>query len=139
MGTMVKRRRDCHYRNNGSTVLVNMTNDIALLKLDKPLRFNKFVSPIDLPEAQSQPSGVAVLSGWGLFYLNYTMLKNKSWINNTVLRSAKLPIIDSHSCEKSFKRFYNSSDINLFVTNICTGSGNGSHGGCRVSCANRGR
>lgn len=39
--------------------------DIALMKLEKDIVFNDFVQPAKLPEAATQPSGEAVLTGWG--------------------------------------------------------------------------
>ena len=43
-----------------------INNDIAIVKLQTPLTFNDKVQPACLPDANLNPSGIAVASGWGL-------------------------------------------------------------------------
>lgn len=45
--------------------LFRATYDIALLHLEYDISFNKDVQPAQLPQKGFQPSGDAVLSGWG--------------------------------------------------------------------------
>lgn len=57
--------------------------DTTLLKLKTPLNFSDKVSPIKLAREDTEPAGVATLSGWASVS---TLLR--------VLRTAKAPIID---------------------------------------------
>lgn len=40
-------------------------HDIALLRLDRPLKFNRVVNKINLPPSNVEYTGSAVISGWG--------------------------------------------------------------------------
>lgn len=40
--------------------------NIALLQLETELNFTKYIQPSKLPAATSQPSGDAVVTGWGV-------------------------------------------------------------------------
>lgn len=40
-------------------------NDIALMKLEKPIKFSDVVKPISLPPKDQIPSGTSIISGWG--------------------------------------------------------------------------
>jgi secreted trypsin-like serine protease len=42
-----------------------MANDLALLRLDKPVELNKYVQPACLPVAEPQTNANVVLTGWG--------------------------------------------------------------------------
>lgn len=40
-------------------------NDIALFKLDEPIKFNKYVSPVCLPKSDVKPGTNCFVTGWG--------------------------------------------------------------------------
>lgn len=44
---------------------IQQSNDIALLKLDKDLDINEVVKVIALPTDKGEPTGSAIISGWG--------------------------------------------------------------------------
>ncbi|KAI0240908.1 Transmembrane protease serine 3, partial [Lamellibrachia satsuma] len=64
-------------------------NDIALLKLKIPIRFNKNVTPICLPEKDVTGDTLCVSTGWGA---------TKNTGDNSVLRQVRVPIIDRNTC-----------------------------------------
>lgn len=57
---VVEMKRHGHYNRR------NLKNDIALLKLEKPVKFNEFVKTICFPEGEKDYVGeTATLTGWG--------------------------------------------------------------------------
>ena len=44
----------------------HLDNDIALMKLDAPLRFNEYVQPVCIPESRAEDQTICIVSGWGL-------------------------------------------------------------------------
>ncbi|XP_025161415.1 transmembrane protease serine 9 [Harpegnathos saltator] len=87
--------------------------DIALMKLAKDLTFTKEVQPIALPEKNSEPTGDAILCGWGS--TSKTIVPNMP----DKLQDAKLPIVDRQSCDNAVRRLTGSSPVH--ETNVCTG------------------
>ena len=61
-------------------------NDIALLKLKKPIRFNEEISPICLPDAYENFEGQhCVATGWGVsgwLTLKYLVMLYFTFIDN---------------------------------------------------------
>ena len=49
---------------------VAIENDITILKLTKPVEFNKYVQPACLPGPEPQPDENVVLIGWGALKMN---------------------------------------------------------------------
>jgi len=90
--------------------------DITLLELDEPFKYGRGVSPICLPEQDSQSDRHqrnCMLTGWGL-------TKDKSR-DSSRLQQVGGPIVDQASCKKTWKNF-------LRESNLCFG--NGLRGGC---------
>lgn len=85
-------------------------NDIALLKLKKPLAMNRFVSPICLPEANEvlpvQTRGTIL--GWG-------KRRNTEVFGSDVLLQAMVPIADTEDCKKVYENYYISDNM------VCAG------------------
>ncbi|NXR43026.1 KLK14 protein, partial [Zosterops hypoxanthus] len=50
-----------HPRFNPAT----LDNDLALLRLDRPVAINRSVRPLALPRACGRPGASCMLSGWG--------------------------------------------------------------------------
>ena len=72
-------------------------NDIAIIKLSKPAKFNKYVNPVCLPSNafQNFDSVEAKVSGWGLVY-EEKKEKDKSesgWPYPNILQKVKTKII----------------------------------------------
>lgn len=44
---------------------ITQNNDVAILKLSKPIIFNKFVSPIKLASRRRRDNTLVTISGWG--------------------------------------------------------------------------
>ncbi|UXI14518.1 Caspase-1 precursor [Sarcoptes scabiei] len=76
-------------------------NDIALLKLRKPLKMNRYVSPICLPSAddQLQVNSLGTILGWG-------KRKNSAIFGSDVLHQAQVPIADVDDCKNVYKDKY---------------------------------
>lgn len=57
------------------------TNDVALLKLARPVKFNNYIQPVCLPSGGQQPSNPnnCYASGWGRIYSKYKVL-DLQWI-----------------------------------------------------------
>ncbi|XP_014211407.1 trypsin-1-like [Copidosoma floridanum] len=97
-------------------------HDIALLKLRKPLVFNENVQPVQLPEQDSDYSGMAFLSGWGSTAFGFRPKLPQ------ILQFASVPIIEQKEC----KNFYNGQrgSPGIDETMVCSGPINGSISAC---------
>ncbi|XP_027204536.1 uncharacterized protein LOC113798233 [Dermatophagoides pteronyssinus] len=80
-------------------------NDIALLKLRRPLQMNRFVSPICLPTDQDilPTNSLGTILGWG-------KRKNSAMFGSDVLHQAQVPIADNDDCRNVYKDKYMISD-----------------------------
>ena len=78
--------------------------DIALLKLCKPVKKNKFVKKIDLPPAnfELKEKEKLAVAGWGL-----TKERGKT---SRVLRVVKVDNIDMELCKKAYEGLINTND-----------------------------
>ncbi|XP_034178570.2 trypsin-1-like [Osmia lignaria lignaria] len=93
-------------------------HDIALLKLEKPLKFNSNVKPIHLPAQGQNQGGQAILSGWGSTQksIRPTVLPNK-------LQKAVVPILSNEECLKELKsKPIVGKQPELFSTQVCSGT-----------------
>ncbi|GBP04051.1 CLIP domain-containing serine protease 2 [Eumeta japonica] len=89
-------------------------NDIAILKLDRPVELNGFVNTICLPkndelQDQMQTRKTAVTAGWGK--MNMTTAAHAY-----VLQFVQLPVLDGDSCYEMMGR------TNLTNSIICAGA-----------------
>lgn len=75
--------------------------DIALLRTEKPIEFNEFVQPANLPENESDEpgNGDLTLAGWGLW-------GNES---NNVLQKATLRQMDKNECQRLWDEYWGDS------------------------------
>nr|AYV99609.1 venom polypeptide [Dolopus genitalis] len=93
-------------------------NDIGLIYLSEPLEFSETVQPVALPERESIPKGLAVVSGWGSTSLGLEPAFTDR------LRTAVVPILDYETCAKALK------DTTFDRTNLCSGPLAGGVGHC---------
>jgi len=104
-------------------------NDIAILKLDKSLIFNKYVQPACLPEKDyDYPVGENVLiSGWG-------KLSEKSLAIPNILNAAFVPLISSEDCSNRYKMLHDNGTLilpNITEAMVCAGFASGGVGTCQ--------
>ncbi|XP_076167242.1 trypsin-1-like [Ptiloglossa arizonensis] len=92
-------------------------HDIALLKLERPLKLNKLVAPVKLPTQNERQIGEAVLSGWG------SISKKIIPVLPTVLQKAIVPILNNDDClaELTAQEVIGQKP-ELFETQVCSGS-----------------
>ncbi|XP_015109663.1 trypsin I-P1 [Diachasma alloeum] len=86
-------------------------NDIALLRLAKPLTWNEHVQPIALPKAGVEHTGIGYLIGWGGADADET---------SDVLQDGRVSFLDSDNCTKIIKKKYKVKPISS--DQVCTGS-----------------
>ncbi|XP_063709983.1 chymotrypsin-1-like [Culicoides brevitarsis] len=91
--------------------LAEFSNDIALLKLDVPLTFNKFIQPVVLPDPKIDVANkLLTLSGWGIY--------DKSLEGSNFLRYASARAMDKKKCKRSLQKYNISSKRILCQTSI---------------------
>ncbi|GMT17949.1 hypothetical protein PFISCL1PPCAC_9246, partial [Pristionchus fissidentatus] len=100
---------------------VNLTNDIALLKLEEPISFDETVSPICLPHKdQSIPvDGQAVIVGYGIS--NNRENSDNVTLDDGTLRDTIVPLIRHSSCNQTTKTTLKYPYMNETI-HICAGS-----------------
>ena len=96
----------------------SITNDIALLKLERPVTPSDRVGFACLPgERDKLPEGtVCHILGWG-------KEKNTHVFGSTVLKQAKVPLVNRKKCQKVF-------DYNIHETQVCAGYKRGGLDSC---------
>ncbi|KAJ8668462.1 hypothetical protein QAD02_010125 [Eretmocerus hayati] len=104
-------RHELYFRN--STYLVN---DIALLELEKTVRFTEEIQPICLPSKPYLPNLLTVI-GWGI---------TEYGLKSQTLLEATVPRVDKQECELVYKGFRFSG---LNPNQICAG-GEGNKDSC---------
>ncbi|EFN75264.1 Trypsin-1 [Harpegnathos saltator] len=96
--------------------------DIALLKLEKDLKFTNEVKTIKIAAKDSKPTGNAILSGWG-------SMSRTIWPDMPdKLQDVQLPMIDVQTCSDAIRKLTGSSPVH--ETNVCTGPLDGSISAC---------
>jgi len=85
-------------------------NDIALFKLEKPIQYNKYVSPACLPNSDIPPGTNCYVTGWGR-----TEIFGKSHI----LKQGKLPVVTNKECWIHNNHRHHP----IYDGQICAGSG----------------
>jgi len=102
--------------------------DIGLIELKTPLNLtSKQVQPITLPEEESDPTGDAILCGWGSTSSgHFPVMPDK-------LQYINLVYINRTICHQSVERLTGSSPVH--ETNVCTGPLTGGISACSVSFA----
>lgn len=99
-----------------------LTNDIALMKLEHPVKLNKYISPVCLPTGNVPAGTRCYITGWGMTHFPGDMTR--------FLQQGVLPVVTNEKCYEKNKHL-----VPKPVTNdmICGGSGgsdpqNGCHG-----------
>jgi len=98
----------------------SLNNDIAVFELEKPIQFNKYVSPVCLPDADAPVGTDCYITGWG-------KVRHPGYMTN-ILQQAKMPVVSNQVCHKK-----NYASIRIPVTDamICSGDGGSSRrSGC---------
>lgn len=95
-----------------------ITNDIALIKIEKPLQKSKSVGFACLPEKNEKlpEKHMCYIIGWGK--LNSTDLTGSA-----VLREAEVPLVNRRTCQKAF-------NYHIHDTQVCAGSKEGGADSC---------
>lgn len=98
-------------------------NDVAVLTMERPATFNKFVRPVCLPYgddfASRDLNGYhAFVTGWGTTAFNGE--------SSDVLKEAQIKIWDEPECKSAFQKEVPISDVYL-----CAGDGNGRQDSCQ--------
>ncbi|XP_067874834.1 uncharacterized protein [Heterodontus francisci] len=96
---------------------INLNNDIMLLKLASPARFNQYVKPIDLPSRCATAGTQCVTSGWGNLLTNGVKYPN-------VLQCLDQPILPDVECRKAYPPYFTD---NMF----CSGFWEGGQSTCQ--------
>ncbi|XP_033107883.1 serine protease 33-like [Anneissia japonica] len=91
-------------------------NDIALLRLDSPVQFNKFVQPICYESLEYLPDTVCHVAGWGL-------LAEYGTYPNT-LQDTSVPLLSIEECRRLLFKF------NVTDNMICAGYASGGRDTC---------
>ncbi|CAF3600146.1 unnamed protein product [Rotaria socialis] len=66
-------------------------NDIAIIRLDRPVTVTKYTSPICLPPNNVQPGAQVIVAGWGT-------ISESSRVHSNVLRQANVNILPATNC-----------------------------------------
>ncbi|XP_060568257.1 transmembrane protease serine 11D-like [Ruditapes philippinarum] len=95
-----------------------ITNDIALLKLEKPVPASKTIGYACLPEETDKlpEKHMCYIIGWG-------KEKNTDVFGSTVLREARVPLVNRRTCQRAF-------NYPIHDTQVCAGSKNGGVDSC---------
>ncbi|XP_076276162.1 uncharacterized protein LOC143207041 [Lasioglossum baleicum] len=95
-------------------------NDIAMLRLEKPVIFSDYVRPICLPDAEPKSGTMCTVTGWGqLFEIGR--------IFPDTLQEVQLPVISTEECRRKtlFLPLYR-----ITVGMLCAGIQNGGRDAC---------
>jgi len=90
----------------------HLNNDIALLKLNRPVTFNKYVQPACLPSQDPPVGSQCYITGWGKTHHPGSM--------TTVLQQGLLPVVSNYRCDA---KNYRSLGIHVTEDMVCGGSG----------------
>ncbi|XP_074105302.1 CLIP domain-containing serine protease HP8-like [Cotesia typhae] len=102
-------------------------NDIALIRLDRPVDYNGFVMPICMPVGEllekNLTGGIAETAGWGIFDIDHPK-------SSVILQTIKLPILETYMCVNAFKNQAQVDELQLCVggkvgQDSCTGDSGG--------------
>ncbi|KAL5290535.1 hypothetical protein ACFFRR_010107 [Megaselia abdita] len=99
-------------------------DDIALLKMSKPLLLGLTIKPICLTTNNLLENSLAVVSGWG-----WTNEDLSEGIRSDKLRKASVSIWSNKECERSFHE-NGRTDYNIKDTQMCAGFKNGGVDSC---------
>ncbi|KAG7254988.1 hypothetical protein CRUP_034842, partial [Coryphaenoides rupestris] len=122
---------------------LNYDNDIALLRLDQPVRFTGLIRPICLPKPRGQdaqptplPHSLGLVAGWGISspsndsasLTSNPSLTSDPNMTSEVLQYVKLPVVDQKECEESYAS--RSLAYNITLNMFCAGFYEGGRDTC---------
>jgi len=97
-----------------------LNNDIAMFELQKPIRFNKYVHPVCLPDADVPVGKECYITGWGKISPTRPFGHHK-------LQQAKMPVISNLECFKknnaSIGKLFPEGNYQVSDAMICIGDG----------------
>ncbi|RXG58338.1 Anionic trypsin-1, partial [Armadillidium vulgare] len=94
-----------------------LENDIALLKVDLPFHFNKYVGPVILPTQGQVTEGCCVVTGWGYI--------TESGPKSDILQKLTVPVVSDEKC----RTYYGKNQI--VDSMICAGYSEGGKDSCK--------
>jgi len=74
----------------------NLDNDIALIKVNRPIQFNKYVQPACLTSTEFRAGTNCYITGWGKIRHPGNM--------HYILQQARMPIADRNTCSRANQR-----------------------------------
>ncbi|KAG6447274.1 hypothetical protein O3G_MSEX004837 [Manduca sexta] len=96
-------------------------NDLALLELESPIKFDAHIVPICMPPDSADFTGrVATVTGWG-------RIKYGGGVP-TVLQEVQVPVIENEACQEMFFTAGHKKDI--LPSFLCAGYANGEKDSC---------
>jgi len=98
-----------------------MENDVTILRVNPPFKFNQYVGAIALPTSNSVPIEMVTAIGWGM--TNYT-IANGSFDPSPVLKKINLTIQATEECSKNYEDVFWQGGIPSKITDrmICAAS-----------------
>ncbi|XP_043935328.1 trypsin-like [Protopterus annectens] len=94
-----------------------MDNDIMMLKLAHPVKFNNYIQPVSLPKACPAPGTMCTVSGWGNIYSDSVFMPYR-------LQCVEVPIMSDEECDWSYPGMITS-------TQVCAGYMEGGKDACQ--------
>ncbi|KAG1682185.1 Clotting factor B [Nymphon striatum] len=83
-------------------------NDIAILTVTEPIKYNKYVSPVCLPIHQKEFVGKpATIIGWGDTQFGKEIIQNlfcQTGSSSNILQQGQIPIITNEECDRRFQK-----------------------------------
>jgi len=126
------------YKNSGDSESNHYDNDIALLELNKDVKYGDFIKPVCIPRTEAKirkmKSESCRISGWGHTVRPQNAKGNVNEYNKVsleeVLQFATFPIVDWHNCSDIFLKKW--SGYNRLTKNqFCAGVADGSKDACQ--------
>ncbi|XP_046674826.1 trypsin theta-like [Homalodisca vitripennis] len=84
--------------------------DIAVVKLNKPIKFSKYVKPIKLGTTSLKPTTKVAIAGWGA--------ASQSEFKSLTLLAAKVTVYDWNKCEETFSSYLTPRVMCTYDTNV---------------------
>ncbi|CAL8109479.1 unnamed protein product [Orchesella dallaii] len=110
----------------------NVENDIAILKLDRPLAWSSRVKPICLANNRKETDNeFGTIAGWGVRSQRDTV---KDWLSDTKLYKVSLPIWSNAACQTEYRK--HRINWNTKPSHICAGFQEEERDTCHVSITN---
>lgn len=90
-------------------------HDIALLKLNRTIKYSQFIRPVCLPTVQIKINQTAIVTGWGMTYYGGPF--------SEVLLEVQVPVWELENCISKYSQ-------SVFETNICAAGYEGKKDSC---------